>query len=102
MAFPRDPDADYRTPNELPPRMDNELQPAPELAEGPSSPGRVAAYAIAAILIVGAVLYGVSHTASNSSSNPPSSTAANTPAAPANPSPAGPGTPNRRSRRWHS
>jgi hypothetical protein len=104
MAFPREPDQPYRSvpsdeeirrqaaANELPPRpsrFDEELQPDLELTEGPASSGRMAAYAIAALLIVGAVFYGVSHTSnSNTASAPPStSTAANAPAPTAAPPP---------------
>jgi hypothetical protein len=102
MAFPREPDQPYRSvpsdddirqaaANELPrsSRFDDELQPDLELTEGPASSGRMAAYAIAALLIVGAVLYGVAHTSnSNTASTPPStSTAANAPAPTAAPPP---------------
>lgn len=37
-----------------------ELQPDPELAEGPAGPGRLFLYAIAAIAVLGAVFYGLS------------------------------------------
>jgi hypothetical protein len=37
----------------------NEVQPDPELAEGPAGPGRLFLYAIAAIAILGAVFYGL-------------------------------------------
>ena len=102
MAFPREPDESYRSAqnempprqNELPPRrFDDELQPDLEMTEGPASSGRMAAYAIAALLIVGAVLYGIAHTSTTdtASTTPPppaSNTAANTPA------PAPPARPN--------
>jgi hypothetical protein len=40
-------------------RLDNELQPDPELAEGPASSSRVAMFAIAIAVILGAVFYGL-------------------------------------------
>jgi hypothetical protein len=67
-------------------RLDNELQADPELAEGPASGGKVAMFAVAIALVLGAVFYGLN----NSSVNPAgtASTAQNTsqsspPAAPA-------------------
>lgn len=89
MALPREPDESYRlAQNEMPPRpsrFDDELQPDLEMTEGPASSGRMAAYAIAALLIVGAVLYGIAHTSTSdtASTTPPppaSNTAANRPA----------------------
>jgi hypothetical protein len=59
-------------------KLDNELQPDPELAEGPASGTRVALYAIAAMLILGAVFYGLSSpNTSNSASTTPAQTTAN-------------------------
>jgi hypothetical protein len=56
-------------------RLDNELQPDPELAEGPASSGKIAMFAIAVAVVLGAVFYGLN----NSSVNPgTSSTAQNT------------------------
>lgn len=56
-------------------RLDNELQPDPELAEGPASGGKIAMFAIAVAVVLGAVFYGMN----NSSVNPgTSSTAQNT------------------------
>ncbi len=46
-------------------RLDNELQVDPELAEGPASNGRIAAYAVAAALILGAMFYGLNNTSMN-------------------------------------
>ena len=66
-------------------KLDRELQADPELVEGPSSPGRVAAYAIAILAVLGAVFYGLnaannsSQTASNPAT-PPSSMAQSSPA----------------------
>lgn len=42
-------------------QLDNELQPDPELAEGPASGGRVAAYTIAVAVVLAAVFYGLDH-----------------------------------------
>ncbi|WP_315833253.1 hypothetical protein [Bradyrhizobium prioriisuperbiae] len=89
MAFPREPDDAYRSAqNEMPPRpsrFDDELQRDLEMSEGPAGSGRMATYSIAALLIVGAVLYGIAHTSTTdtASTTPPppaSNTAANTPA----------------------
>src|ERR1700722_229481 len=61
-------------------RLDNELQMDPELAEGPASGGRIAAFAVAVALILGAVFYGLNHStvnqagtssAQNTQSSPP-------------------------------
>jgi hypothetical protein len=99
MTLPREPgrplysnDEDKRLranmASELPPRpsrfeddLDGPLQADPELAEGPAGFGRIAIYAIAAILIVCAVLYGMSQNGTNTAANPPppANTAANAP-----------------------
>jgi hypothetical protein len=42
-------------------RLDNELQPDPELAEGPASGGKVAMFAVAIALVLGAVFYGLNN-----------------------------------------
>jgi hypothetical protein len=62
-------------------RFNNDLPMDPELAEGPASGGRIAAYAIAAVVVLGAVVYGLNHstvdrpgtasTAQNTQSIPP-------------------------------
>jgi hypothetical protein len=74
MANPSHPDDPYRVPNDpyRSPRadddirrqapLDNELQPDPELAEGPASGGRIAVLAVAIAVIVGAVFYGLNNT----------------------------------------
>src|SRR4029453_19184286 len=38
--------------------LDNELQPDPELAEGPASGAKVAMFAVAIAVVLGAVFYG--------------------------------------------
>jgi len=43
------------------PFLDNDLQPDPELSEGPASPTRIALYAVAAAVILGAVFYGLNN-----------------------------------------
>jgi hypothetical protein len=78
MAYPREPDdenirrrAEAGQSRNVPPRQSrfsDDMQPDLELTEGPASSGRIAAYAIAALLIVGAVLYGIAHTSTNSPS----------------------------------
>jgi uncharacterized protein HemX len=67
-------------------RLDNELQPDPELSEGSASGGKVAMFAVVVALVLGAVFYGLNNTSINHAGT--SSTAQNTaqPAAPAAPS----------------
>src|SRR6201991_792199 len=71
MAYERNPNDPYR-PNmadeELQriQRLDRELQADPELGEGPASGGKVAMFAIAIAVVLGAVFYGLN----NSSMNP--------------------------------
>ena len=83
MAYSK-PDDPYRAPlpgdEYLKPAatFDNELQPDPELAEGPASGSRVAVFALAIALVLGAVFYGLNNTSVN---QPGTSTAQNTPAA---------------------
>ena len=43
-------------------RLDNESQIDPELAEGPASGGKIAAFAIAIAVVLGAVFYGLNNT----------------------------------------
>ena len=60
-------------------RLDNELQADPELAEGPASGGRVAMFAIAIAVVLGAVFYGLNNsTVNQAGTTPPTSTAQNT------------------------
>jgi hypothetical protein len=72
MAYERNPNDPYR-PNvdaaddELQRmRLDRELQADPELSEGPASGGKVAMFAVAIAVVLGAVFYGLN----NSSMNP--------------------------------
>ena len=46
-------------------RLDNELQADPELAEGPASGGKVAMFAVAIALVLGAVFYGLNNSSIN-------------------------------------
>jgi hypothetical protein len=99
MAYVPNRDDPFLTPR--PPRPDElrrdenlerELQADPELVEGPSSPGRVAAYAIGILLLLGAVFYGL-NAANNSSptaSNPASPNANVAQSSPTNAPPPGP------------
>jgi hypothetical protein len=71
MSNERIPNDPYRSPSEPyrptlagddlrdPARIDNELQPDPELAEGPAGGGRIAMFAVAIALVLGAVFYGL-------------------------------------------
>ncbi|PPQ20969.1 hypothetical protein GA0061098_1007189 [Bradyrhizobium shewense] len=68
-------------------RRDADLQADPELGEGPASSGKVALFAVAIALVLGAVFYGLNNTTtSNQASNAPASQTAQTqptnPAAP--------------------
>ena len=76
-----------------PGRLDNELQPDPELAEGPTGGGRIAAFAVAIAVVLGAIFYGLNNssidhagtsstaqnTAQPQNTAPPQSTAQNQP-----------------------
>ena len=42
--------------------LDNEIQPDPELAEGPASGAKVAMFAVAIAVVMGAVFYGLNNT----------------------------------------
>jgi hypothetical protein len=91
MAYERNPNDPYRpnlTDDDIrrQARLDNELQADPELAEGPASSGKVAMFAVAIAVVLGAVFYGLNNSSINQAGT--SSTAQNTtqvspPAAPA-------------------
>jgi hypothetical protein len=72
MAYERNPNDPYRPNVDLADdelqrmRLDRELQADPELGEGPASGGKVAMFAIAIAVVLGAVFYGLN----NSSMNP--------------------------------
>ena len=69
-------------------RLDTELQPDPELAEGPASGGKVAMFALAIAILLGAVFYGLNNTSvkqgdtstaqNNSQAAPPAAPRVNT------------------------
>jgi len=70
MTYPRNPNDPYRpdmADDELrrTERMDRELQADPELSEGPATGGKVAMFAIAIALVLGAVFYGLNNTSMN-------------------------------------
>lgn len=68
-------------------RRDGDLQVDPELGEGPASSGKVAMFAVAVALVLGAVFYGLNNsgTGNQASNAPMSQTAQTTPANPAAP-----------------
>ncbi|MBR0787283.1 hypothetical protein [Bradyrhizobium iriomotense] len=69
-------------------RRDGDLQADPELGEGPASSGRIALFAVAVALVLGAVFYGLNNsTTGNQASNEPTSRTAqqSAPAKPAAP-----------------
>jgi hypothetical protein len=57
-------------------RLDNELQVDPELAEGPPSGGKIAMFAVAIAVVLGAVFYGLNNSSINQGGT--TSTAQNT------------------------
>jgi hypothetical protein len=64
-------------------QLDNELQPDPELAEGPASGGKVAMFALAIAVVLGAVFYGLNNSSINQAgTSPTTSTAQNSPSSP--------------------
>jgi hypothetical protein len=81
MAYERNPDDPYRSnladdEYRRQARLDNELQPDPELAEGPASGAKVTMFAIAIAVVLGAVFYGLNNSSINQAGT--SSTAQNT------------------------
>src|ERR1700737_2273597 len=78
MAYERHPDDPNRSDDEFrrTARLDTELQPDPELAEGPASTGKIAMFAIAIAVVLGAVFYGLNNSTVNHAGT--SSTAQNT------------------------
>jgi len=63
--------------------LDNELQADPELAEGPASGAKIAMFAVAIALVMGALFYGLNNTSVKEAGTTPSSQTAQT--QPANP-----------------
>ena len=68
-------------------RQDANLPADPELGEGPASSGKVAMFAVAVALVLGAVFYGLnnSNTGNQASTTPATQTAQTAPANPAAP-----------------
>ncbi len=72
MAYERNPNQPFSSADDeyrRSARLDNELQPDPELAEGPASGGRVAMFAVAIAQILGALFYGLNNTSVNQAQN---------------------------------
>ena len=66
--------------------LDNELQPDPALSEGSPSGTKVAMFAVAIAVVLGALFYGLNNTTVNQAgTTPPSQTAQTQPANPAAP-----------------
>lgn len=92
MANERIPEDPYRSTfarDELrnPAALDNELQPDPELAEGPASGSRVAIFAVGVAVVLGAVFYGLNNSSIEKAGTSPTAQNAS-PATPAqNPAP---------------
>lgn len=63
-----------------PMRFEDEIQPDPELAEGRAGSGRIAMFAVAIVVVLGAVFYGLN----NSAMNPSDGTKTATQSAPVN------------------
>jgi hypothetical protein len=63
--------------------LDNEIQPDPELAEGPASGAKIAMFAVAIAVVMGALFYGLNNTTVNQAGTTPTSQTAQT--QPANP-----------------
>src|SRR5437899_12119054 len=90
MANERFPDAPYRSNLSADDfrrqaRLDNELQPDLELGEGPASGAKVAMFAVAIALVLGAIFYGLNNTTINqagTSSTAQNSSQTSPPAAP--------------------
>ncbi len=69
--------------------LDNEIQPDPELAEGSGSSTKVALFALAIAVVLGAVFYGLNNSSINQAGTTPATQTAQT--QPANPPAAPPG-----------
>jgi hypothetical protein len=69
--------------------LDNEIQPDPELDDGPASGAKIAMFAVAIALVMGALFYGLNNSSVNQASTTPASQTAQT--QPATPPAAPPG-----------
>jgi hypothetical protein len=65
--------------------LDTEFQPDPELAEAPASSGKVALFAIAIAVVLGAVFYGLNNSTVQQAGTTPPAQTAQTQTQPANP-----------------
>jgi len=63
--------------------LDNEIQPDPELGEGPASGAKIAMFAVAIALVMGPLFYGLNNSSVKEAGTTPSSQTAQT--QPANP-----------------
>jgi hypothetical protein len=63
QRIPDDPDRPILAGDDLrdPARLDNQLQPDPELSEGPVSGGRIAVYAVGIAVVLAMVFYGLNN-----------------------------------------
>jgi hypothetical protein len=91
---PNDPDRAGLTDDEIRRQarlnsLDNEIQPDPELTEGPASNAKVAMFALAIAVVLGAVFYGLNNSSINQAGTTPATQTAQT--QPANPPAAPPG-----------
>ncbi|WP_339032257.1 hypothetical protein WHZ78_20585 [Bradyrhizobium symbiodeficiens] len=66
-------------------RRDADLQADPELSEGPASSGKVALFAVAIALVLGAVFYGLNNTSTTNQASTAPATQTAQQAPPANP-----------------
>ncbi|WKA31263.1 hypothetical protein [Bradyrhizobium roseum] len=94
MAYQPNPNDPYRAglsneeirPQARPNSLDSELQPDPELAEGRSGGSKVAMFAVAIALVMGALFYGLNNTTVNQAGTTPAGQTAQTnPATPTAP-----------------
>ena len=76
---PRDPyPAPRRRRNPPRARLDSDLQPDPELAEGSASGAKIAMFALAVAMVLGAVFYGLNNSTINHAGTSPTSSTAQT------------------------
>src|SRR5256885_566415 len=106
MAYQRNPNDLYRSPDDPPRinsgdeelrranRLDSELQFDPELSEGPASTAKIAMFALAIALVLGAVFYGLNNTSVNNAGTS-STTQTSQSAPPPAPPPKRPGKPRK-------
>lgn len=85
MAYPNDPTRAPMSDDEIRRQarlnsLDNEMQPDPVLDDGPASGGKVAMFAVAIAVVLGALFYGLNNTSINQAGTEPTSqTAQNQP-----------------------